>query len=158
MMVVPELVRTPYYQVLPSKVAAGVVRLPDPSRLPLPRTLWLSPVNATVTRRWIHQGGGGHSALSCQFGYSVLDNALGSRLLPLLVKLVRSLALRVPISSGLWWWWRWQLRSVVISALTVKAHQDAPSPVSLFQFTAANITADTFYGGAVSGSTPCCLL
>ncbi|KAJ5778831.1 FAD linked oxidase N-terminal [Penicillium paradoxum] len=87
--------------------------------------------------------GGGHSALSTQFGLAA-DNTLEFEVVTAAGKLVTASRSE---NADLFW----ALSGGgagnygVVTSLTVKAHKDAPIAGAALQFTAANISTDTFY-------------
>jgi hypothetical protein len=133
----------PYYQGPAFKVAAGVVGYQILEAASAKDLVVVTGECPTVGLAGGYTQGGGHSALSTKFGLGA-DNTLEFEVVTAAGKLVK--ASRTENADLFWALSGGGAGNYgVVVSMTVKAHQDAPIAGAALEFTAANITTDTFY-------------
>ncbi|KAJ5822643.1 hypothetical protein N7447_004983 [Penicillium robsamsonii] len=134
---------SPTYQGPAFKVAAGVVGYQILEAASAKGLVVVTGECPTVGLAGGYTQGGGHSALSTKFGLGA-DNTLEFEVVTAAGKLVKASRSE---NADLFW----ALSGGgagnygVVMSIVVKAHKDAPIAGAALQFTAANITTDTFY-------------
>ncbi|CAG8896820.1 unnamed protein product [Penicillium egyptiacum] len=134
---------SPTYQGPAFKVAAGVVGYQILEAASAKGLVVVTGECPTVGLAGGYTQGGGHSALSTKFGLGA-DNTLEFEVVTAAGKLVKASRSQNPDLF-------WALSGGgggnygVVVSIVVKAYKDAPIAGASLQFTAANITTDTFY-------------
>lgn len=134
---------SPTYQGPAFKIGAGVVGYQILEAASAKGLVVVSGECPTVGLAGGYTQGGGHSALSTNFGLGA-DNTLEFEVVTAAGKLVT--ASRTENADLFWALSGGGAGNYgVVMSIVVKAHQDAPIAGAGLQFTAANITTDTFY-------------